>query len=118
MQEVQLRDRDISGQEQVHRLSLTHVRLPVCGMIHQPPLIKLKRGLIDFLLIGSKEVKMLHGATVGDDRTPNLRGVLPFLLQQFLEEFVLHEECSGLGLLSVGIGSERFDARRGTPADD
>ena len=63
---------DVSGEEDVEGLCLTHEGGAVGGVFDQPALVDLKGGFENVFFIIGQEVEMLDGAFVGEDRTPCL----------------------------------------------
>ena len=108
----------VGAQEEVQGLGLANQRRPIGRQFDQPALVELEGGLEQVLFVLGEEVQVLHRAFAEGDRRPDRLGVLTLLLEQLAQVAVLHVERARQGLVGIGVGRDRFDARRGAAADD
>ena len=86
---------DIGWQEQIDRLRLTDIGRAVRRMLDDPALVNLLRGTEHFFFLFGQELKVLDGAFVCGDRTPDVVGVLAFFGKKNLQMLVTHHERTG-----------------------
>ena len=67
---VQIGDRDVGREEEVHALALVDECLPVGGKFNDPALVEFDGGLEDVAHFLRKVLTVLHGAVMGDDVGP------------------------------------------------
>src|SRR5262249_60092047 len=105
-------------QEEVERLALADEGRAVGGVLDQPTLVELERGLEHRLLVLVEAVEVLHRALADGDRGPGVLVVLALLRQHLLEIGVAHHERARQRLVILYFCRRRLDAGRGAAAGD
>ena len=111
---VQVRNRDVSGEEEVHTLALIDELLAVGGQFNNPALIDFLGGLINGLDVVRNIGAVLNTAVVRREIRPDFIGVQAPAGEFSLEEPVLHNVGARNRVLTVDVGTIGLD--RGTRA--